>query len=60
MLPGFILGVVIIILIVILIYVKMFQNIFLLNLKIGVDILLNWVYNKDTNKRYGGFNNDYY
>lgn len=57
MLPGFIFGVVIIILIVILICVKMFQNIFLLNLKIGIDILLNRWYNKGTNKRCGGFNN---
>lgn len=46
MLPGFIFGVVIIILIVILIYVKMFQNIFLLNLKIGIDICFIFCYNK--------------
>ena len=41
MLPGFIFGVVIIILIVILIL-----KIFLLNLKIGVDICLIFCYNK--------------
>lgn len=46
MLPGFIFGVIIIILIVILIYVKMSQNIFLLNLKICVDICLIFCYNK--------------
>lgn len=45
MLPDFIFGEIIII---------------LLNLKIGIDILLNWVYNNGTNKRCGGFNNDYY
>ena len=32
-------------------------KIFLLNLKMGIDILLNWVYNNGTNKRCGGFNN---